>query len=290
MKSVNTFSVLPLIRKARANKLGETPIYFRITVNKGVTEFSTKHYINPDLWDSKAGRVSGKTALAKATNKDLANLELSCRRLYNQLITSEKAVSASIIKDLLQGKQTNNQHTILALFNKMVQDIKALEGKDYSKSTVKHYKTSLKHLGNYVSSKYQAADINLKELDYEFITGFELYLKSSCACNQNGCLKHMQRLRKAITLALHHEYLEKDPFMRYSIKKKRSIVQPLNKYELQAIEKKEFGIERLNIIKDIFLFTCYTGLAFSDTALLAISVGPCQGFRSNSATLKDAAR
>jgi hypothetical protein len=103
MKSVNTFSVLPLIRKAKANKLGEAPIYFRITVNKEVTEFSTKHYISPDLWDSKAGRVSGKTALAKAINKDLANLELSCRRLYNQLINSKWVYRKNEVKNEPEG-------------------------------------------------------------------------------------------------------------------------------------------------------------------------------------------
>lgn len=66
MKSVNTFSVLPLIRRDRANKLGEAPIYFKITVNKGAVKFSTKHYIHPYLWGSQAGRMSGKTALAKS--------------------------------------------------------------------------------------------------------------------------------------------------------------------------------------------------------------------------------
>ena len=265
MKSMNTLSVLSLIRRARANKLGEVPIYFRITVNKGAVEFSTKHYINPDLWDSQTGRVSGKTALAKVINKDLSNLELSCRKHYNHLITNEKQVTASTIKNLLQGKEETKQHTILSLFTTMVGEIKALEGRDYSESTVKHYHTSLKHLKSYIESKYQLKDISLKELNYEFIIEFELYLKASCGCNQNGCIKHMQRLRKAITKALHHEYLEKDPFMRYSIKKKKTLVQPLNKYELQAIELKEFTIERLSIIKDVFLFTCYTGLAFSDT-------------------------
>jgi site-specific recombinase XerD len=111
-------------------------------------------------------------------------------------------------------------------------------------------------------------DISLKELNYEFISRYELYLKTLGACTQNGCIKHMQKLRKVITIALHHGYLEKDPFIKYSIKKKKVVVHALTKHELEILERKDFENNRLNTIKDLFLFTSYTGLAFGDAALL----------------------
>ena len=112
MKTVNTLSVLPITRKARANKAGDIPIYFRITVNGAAVEFSTKHYIKPELWDSKAGRVAGNTALAKTINSDLHNLEIRCRKHYNYLITSERQVTASMIKNLLQGNTALRSHRL----------------------------------------------------------------------------------------------------------------------------------------------------------------------------------
>jgi site-specific recombinase XerD len=267
MSTKNTFSVLPIIRKSRTNKAGEAPIYIRITVNKQIAELSSKHYIEPKLWDSSRARVSGKTNKAKSINNDLEKIELSCRNYYNQLLTSKKNISAIDIKNLLLG-QEEQQNTLLFLFDKMVEEVKSLVGKDYTGSTYKTYLASQRKIHNYVQAQYGEIDINLKDLDYKFIANYELYLKTSGGCNQNGCIKHMQKLRKVITKALDHEYLDKDPFLRYSIKKKKTVVQPLTKYELLAIEKKKFTIERLNTIRDIFLFTCYTGLAFSDAALL----------------------
>ncbi|NEM99325.1 site-specific integrase [Pontibacter burrus] len=268
MHTVNTFSVHPLIRKARANKAGEAPIYLRITVNSQSVELSTKHYIYPSLWDNRMGLVSGKSAQAKAINKDIKNLELKCRNLFNELLTSEQDVSAKTIKNLLSGSRISSP-MLLSLFDKMVENIKALVGKDYTESTYKNYLASQRQIHKFVKTLTDAQDIALKELNYQFITYYELYLKTKGGCTQNGCIKHMQKLRKVITIALHHEYLEKDPFIRYSIKKKKVKVLPLNKQELEQIEGKDFNNERLNTIKDLFLFTCYTGLAFGDAALLS---------------------
>lgn len=276
MHTVNTFSILPLIRKARTNKAGEAPIYLRITVNGKSVELSTKHYIIPTLWDSRLGKVSGKSAQAKAINKDLRNLELSCRNHFNHLLTTGQSISATTVKNLLSGNHDAQGHTLLKLFDKMVDDIRALVGRDYTESTWKNYLASQRQIHKFVQTQLKVKDIYLKELNYQFIADYEHFLKTKGGCTQNGCIKHMQKLRKVITIALHHEYLEKDPFIRYSIKKKKVIIHPLTKFELELIEERDFNIDRLNIIKDLFLFTCYTGLAFSDMALLNfnhISIG-----------------
>lgn len=267
MRTVNTLSVSTIIRKARTNKAGEVPIYLRITVNGKATEIATKHFIQPHLWDSKAGKVAGKTSQAKAINRDLKNLEVSCRNHYNDLLTSGKEASSRLIKSLLSG-HSSEPHSLLVLFDKMVKEVKGLVNKDYTESTYKNYLASQRQLNKFVQAQYQVQDISLRELNYEFIANYELYLKTKGGCTQNGCIKHMQKLRKVITIALHNEYLEKDPFIRYSIKKKKVVVYALTKHELETIEQKDFNNDRLNTIKDLFLFTCFTGLAFGDVALL----------------------
>lgn len=275
MQKTNPFTVSLLIRRARINKVGEAPIFLRISLHKESVELATKHYINPTQWNSRQGKVIGKSPQVKSINEDLSDLILSCRHHYNQLQTAGKTISAGAIKNLLLGKQ-EKQHTLLALFDKMVADTKALIGQDYTESTYKNYLASQRQLHRFMQANYKGKDIPLQELSYEFISGFELYLKTKGSCTQNGCIKHMQRLRKCITIALHKGYLEKDPFISYSIKKKKTFIHPLTKHELELIEQKEFYNERLNTIKDLFLFTCYTGLAFGDAALLSkehISLG-----------------
>ncbi|WP_161888556.1 site-specific integrase [Pontibacter russatus] len=267
MKNTQSFSVLAILRKAKLNKSGEAPIYIRVTVNGEIVELSLKHNLAPSLWDSAKGRAKGRTEVAKSINSDIEAYSVKARTVYNNLVLESKTVTSNIVKRHVLGDKTNSP-TLLSVFDKMVSDIRALIGKDYTESTYKNYLASQRQLHKYVSTQYKVKDISLNDLDYRFIADYEMYLKTLGGCTQNGCIKHMQKLRKAVTIALQHDYFSKDPFLRYSIKKKKTEVQPLTKHELQALEARNFEVQRLNIIKDLFLFSCYTGLAFADVSSL----------------------
>ncbi len=267
MQNTHTFSVSAIIRRTKQNKLGEVPVYLRIMVNGKRAEIATKHFIKPSSWSSNTGRVKGKGDVAGVVNDTIDLLTIRAKQQYNKLIEAGKEIELALIKNGVTGVE-EKQPTLLDIFDKMVDDIKSLIGNEYTESTYKNYLASQRQLHKYIEAQYLAKDIRLKELDFRFITEYELYLKTKGGCTQNGCIKHMQKLRKAITIALQYDFLDKDPFLRYSIKKKKVFVEPLTKHELVAIESKQFSTERLNVIRDLFIFSCYTGLAFSDASSL----------------------
>lgn len=263
MTQKHTFSTLCIIRKSRANHNKEAAIYLRITIDGARAEISTKQFVDPDKWNSAKGRVKGTSETVRTINYSLDNLELKAQQKYNELITRGKLINSINLKNAILGIESR-RHTLINIFETHTNEIKAKIDIDFAEATYKKYKTTLKHLRNFVKAYFYVEDLFLSELNHKFITDFELYLKTQCDCHQNGVLKHMQRLRKVIYIALKNDWLEKDPFIRYSIKKAPSNREYLTAEELKAIEDKEFKIERLQIVKDLFLFTCYTGLAFSD--------------------------
>lgn len=264
----HTFSVSPLVRRAKANKYGEVPIYLRIVVAGDAIELATKHYIPPHLWDSKMGKAKGKTPLSRTVNDTIAILKLKAMQQYNRLVETGTDITPVSIKNGILGVEVRQQPTLLEIFDKMVSNVKSLIGNGYTESTYKNYLASQRQLHKYVLTQYKEKDIRLQELNYGFIDGYEMYLKTLGGCTQNGCIKHMQKLRKAITIAMQYDWLSRDPFARYSIKKRKVTVQPLTRHELTALENKTFPTERLYLIKDLFVFSCFTGLAFCDVASL----------------------
>lgn len=207
--------------------------------------------------------MKGTNETARTINHDLDTLELKAQQKYSELIAKGKPIHSVTIKNALLGV-VGKRHTLINIFESHTNEIKSKIDIDFAEATYKKYKTTLKHLQNFVKAFYSVEDVFLADLNHKFITDFELYLKTRCDCHQNGVLKHMQRLRKVVYIALKNDWLEKDPFIQYSIKKAPSSREYLTPEELQVIEEKEFKIERLQIVKDLFLFTCYTGLAFSD--------------------------
>ncbi|MBC3541388.1 site-specific integrase [Rufibacter sediminis] len=267
MKSTHTFTVSSIIRKSKANKQGEVPIYVRITVDGESLEISTKHFVKPTQWDSRRGRVKGKGDLAKAVNETIELLQIKAKQEYNNLVSLGKPITSSSIKNGVLGIEEEG-YTLLQLFDKMLDDVKAKIGVDLNKDTYKSYISSQKHIYAYVKEHLGLVDIKLKDVNYKFVSGYELYLKTKGGCGQNGTVKHIVKLKKVITMALRYDYINRDPFSEYSIHLKKKIVKPLLDSELILIESKEFSSERLNVVKDMFLFTCYTGLAFTDVKQL----------------------
>lgn len=127
-----------------------------------------------------------------------------------------------------------------------------------------------------MKDRLRRSDISLKEVNYKFVMDFEYFLKSfkpldhHKPLSNNGVMKHMERFRKMINVALKNEWMEKDPFRAYKIKFTKYERGYLTAKELQRIEVKDFKIERLQFVRDLFIFSCYTGLAYTD----AINLSP----------------
>ena len=137
-------------------------------------------------------------------------------------------------------------------------------GINYSKGTVKNWNVTLGHLKTFLQSQYQATDITFKELNKQFIIDFEIFAKRHWCCGNNAAAKHIQRIRKVVNDALEKNWIEKDPFLGYKGRQDKTHRTFLTRDELKAIEQTTMSIERLEKVKDVFVFSCYTGLAYVD--------------------------
>jgi site-specific recombinase XerD len=159
---------------------------------------------------------------------------------------------------------TQNQYGIVQCFEKHVKEIQQKIGKGFEAGTHRNYTVTLGRLKEFITSTYKVKNVPLISLDYKFITDFEFKCSTKWECNANTITKHIQRIRKVISIAMANDWLEKDPFMRYKGKQVASSPKFLTQEELNKIEGKYFEIERLERVKDVFLFSCYTGYAYSD--------------------------
>jgi site-specific recombinase XerD len=139
---------------------------------------------------------------------------------------------------------------------------------DFAPLTLQRYKAAYKHLEEFIKIQYNSQDIYLNEINHSFVTRFELYLKSNIGCQHNSAMKHVKALKKIINSALANDYIKKDPFASYTISTKEVKRDCLTQLELNRLAVKDITIERLDLIRDLFIFQCYTGLAFADLAAL----------------------
>lgn len=129
-----------------------------------------------------------------------------------------------------------------------------------SKATVVRYETTCRHLAEFIQYNYQKDDVGLYEINHEFITDFEFFLKTVRNCNHNSSTKYIKNFKKIIRIALANEWIKKDPFANIKFKLNEVDRDFLEEEEIRSIMDKEIKIERLSIIRDAFIFCCFTGI------------------------------
>ncbi len=264
-----SFGLFFYLKKRKALPEREIPIYLRITINGNTTELSTKRKCEPLKWSTVAGRADGKTEAAKSLN---AYLEVLMRKVYEirkQLLETDKTITGENIKTLLQGGEINeHKHMLMEVFQVHNDQMNSLVGKEFSRATLTRYITSFGHTRSFLNWKYNVSDIDISKLDYEFITEYEFWLKSVRNCGHNSTIKYLNNFRKIVNRCLRNGWLHKDPFLGFRMTKKEVERTPLTEIELQTLMNKTFSFERLNIVRNIFVFSCYTGLAYADVKKL----------------------
>lgn len=263
MKTNSTFGVIFFTRKSRSNP-DFLDIYVRITANRQRTEVSVKRSIEANLWDNAKGRAKGYTPDSRRLNAYLDEVYSQLLDCHNQLLSELKVITPDAIKKRFLGEDEQHK-TLMQLVTyhneSMVHTLKP--------GTMKNYYTTEKYLKAFLREKLKVNDIYLKQLNYRFITDFEYYLrtckpKTRKQQNNNGTMKHLERVRKMMNLALKLEWLEKDPFRKFQLKLTKADRQYLSEGELRHLEIFILKPERLEVVRDIFVFSCYTGLAYID--------------------------
>lgn len=264
----NTLSVLFIIKKSKLLKNGEAPICMRITVNKRVAEVMIKRSIPVDLWNQKKECSKGKDRVANELNHYINTVRAKILQIHRELEIDNKTITADIIKDCFYGRD-KVQRSLLEVYAEHNEKCRALIGKEYTESTVTKFDTSINRLKEYIRSRYHRDDMMLAELDGQFIRDFDFWLKTDKHCQNNSALKHLKNLKKVVRIALANGWIKKDPFYGIRFKQEEVNVEFLSREELDILMNKEFAIKRLEQVRDIFVFCCFTALAFVDVQQLS---------------------
>ncbi len=256
------------LKTKKADAKGKSPIYARITINGIRTEFSIKRSVEASRWIALAGVVKGSSEESRSINAFLVTVRSKLNEHYRNLLETDKPLTPEAVKNAYLGIREKGKG-ILEVYRYHNTQMHGLINKDFAAATYIKYCTSLKHTEEFIKWKYKVADLELKNINYSFITEFEYYLKTVQACGHNTALKHITNFKKIIRISIGNGWLERDPFVNYKIQTKVVEREFLNEQELQAIAEKEFTIQRLEQVRDVFLFCCFTGLAYSDVAKLS---------------------
>ncbi|MDP1726865.1 MAG: site-specific integrase [Bacteroidota bacterium] len=259
-----TFSILFYIRKDKSIDDETTaPIYCRITINGKRAEFSTKRNVPISKWKPGSESVTGTNEFAKATNHYLSQVKSQLHEFYARLQRDEKVITAPILKKVYFGLDKVD-YGLFKLFEDHNYQIKELIGQKYAAGTHQRYQTTFEHIKKYIAFKYHRTEFNVREIDYDFITGLDHYLRVKHHCSNNTALKYIKNFRKLVILAKSKGLITSDPFNNFKTKLEPVERGYLTEEELNSIAGKVITNTRIDQIRDIFLFQCYTGLAYID--------------------------
>lgn len=266
MKTNQTFTILFWLYKGKM-KNGQAPIYCRITVNGKRAQFSTKRSIDPNKWIAAAGAAKGNSEEARILNTYLNKLKTELHKHYNLLEATDQFITADTVKNSYLG-QGEKQRTLIETFEYHNNQMKELIGIDVVKATHTKFETVLKKLKLYLKKQYKRSDLFLQELDHKFIVDFEYFLKVDQSIAHNTTMKYIRNLKKVMNMAVMNDWIVKNPFNNFKCSTKKVTREILTEEELRTLAEKEFSIQRLEEVRDIFLFCCYTGYAFVDVEKL----------------------
>ena len=265
----STFRILFYLKRTKTLNNGKFTIFMRITVDGERAEISTHQSVESHLWNQGKATTKGVSDSSKQINDYLEHLKLKVYQYKKELESNDQEVTARTLGDLLQGKNQRRKG-LVELFLEHNKKCRELVGKDIAPATLTRYETTIMHIKCFIHAKYQQQEMQLQSINHEFIKNFEHYLKTIRNCGHNTTVKYIRNLRKIIRIALSNDCIKLDPFrnIRYSLKEVNRAY--LTDSELKLLINKDFSIERLRRVKDIFIFCCFTGLAFSDVKSLTI--------------------
>ena len=260
----STFKILFYIRRNYQNKEGKSPIMIRISINGLMSQFNSKLNVEASLWDTKSGKVKGRNNESVRLNALLDDIRSSLLQHYRTLEIKNGYVTPEKVRNAFLGMNVCEE-TLLEVFKKYNIRLNSLKEKNHkSPKTVEKYERTYARVEKFLEIKRNLSDIPLREINNDFVLDFESYLLVDCNYGHNTAAKYMQYFRAIILTAKNNGFITVDPFCNYKISFKPVDLGYLDEDELQAIMGHSFQIKRLEYVRDLFIFSCYTGLAFID--------------------------
>ena len=259
----NSFSVFFFIKKTKLLSNGEAPIRLRIKVNGIAVESQIKRSVPPNQWDQATESSKGRDRKASELNEYIRMLKLKALTIHRDLEMSGKFFTSRLIMNTLYNAD-DNKRTLLSVFRKHNDDCRKLIGIDFVKITITRFDNCCKYLGVLIQQKFGKEDVNLNEIDSEFVRDFEMFLKVERGCQQNTVIRYMKCFKKIINLAIANEWMTRNPFAGIKFQAKEVIKEVLTKEEIERIMAKQFDMQHLEYVRDVFIFCVFSGLAYID--------------------------
>lgn len=265
MKS--TFRTLFYLRKNQPRKDKTVPIMVKVTVNGESVQFNSKVNVDPAIWDSKAGKVISRSKEAADINIALDNLRVAIRKSYNKQMEDYGYAMPEKIRNQVLGLEKGAKSLVeyIDLHNQQYEN---RVGVNTTRTTFIRYKLVKERVQDFLKLKYNVSDIPIRDLTPVVLENFYLYLRKDCKCENNSSMKTMQRLRKIVYFAKNMGEAMADPYQSFRVHFESVGREILTQEEIDIIYNKEFITGRLEQIRDVFIFACYTSLSYIDVSNL----------------------
>lgn len=266
----DSFRVLFFLKKTRLLKNGEASVCMRITVNGTRVENNIRKSIDPALWSQAKETARGKSRRACDLNTYIEEARIKLYQIFCELEQQNRPITAHLLQELFFGQEKPEEvRTLLGTMQEHNDQCRALVGTDYALITVRRYESCRRYLAELIRQRYGKEDLPLAEVNGELVRAFAFYLKTEKGCQQNTVIRYMKCLKKITNLARANDWMAKDPFLGIRFHEKEVVREFLTMDELQTIYRKEFPLERLTLVRDVFIFAAFTGMAFIDVQQLA---------------------
>jgi hypothetical protein len=263
--------ILFIGKKSRLTRHQLLPIYLRVTIEGKRFEVATHRHVEPSQWSPSGGKVKGKSESSLETNIALDEIRKRVYEYKERILFENRNFTINTLREKWFGED-HRKRTLLGVFRLSIMDLEKLVAKGiYQKSTLVKYTTTEKHLIHYLKWRNNGCDILLEDLHIEFVSSYQYYLQAEKGLSINSSGKMVKNLKKVTRDCVDKGWMDKDPFWNYKVKHIDPKIPYLSADELKALQEKEITIKRLDTVRDVFLFSCYTGFAYIDVATLTFA-------------------
>ena len=235
----------------------------RITTGKEIVQFSCKLETDPDLWDARAGRVNGKSRHARKVNSEIDKINVAVNARYREIVSVRGEATADEVKNFYHGN-ASPQETLLKVFREQREQYEKRKGVTVAESTCRNYGNSLARLECFINSHYRVSDMPFRQLDYSFIVDYDYYLRIDCRMLPATVLRHMTYLRQIVRIAVRRGLIAQDPFAGYRPERPKPSQRYVPMEELNRLAETPLESKALEVTRDMFVFSCFTGLSYID--------------------------
>lgn len=259
----STFSILFYLKKKALKKDGTTPIMVRVTVNGEISYLSAKLSIHAELWDQNSGKASGKSVEAQTINQKLEVLKVQLSNKYDAMMHRDSFTTAEKVKNAALGIGVM-ENSLMKVYKKHNEDLAKIVGVSRSESVYRKHCITYRHIEDFLHLQYNRTDIAFQEITEDFLRELDSYFRLNCGLKPNTVWSYMKSLSKIVNIALNKDIIYKTPFRNFEVKQEQSQRSFLTLSEVETMFKYKLPLPELEIVRDTFIFSCFTGLAYID--------------------------